>query len=450
MVSSFLVVFLCFLVGNDFLPNLPSLKIREGALDALTYLYKQIRPGMKDYLTNGKGQLNLEECEKLFEKLSLVEDGFFKREIESRIRDENFRKNNQILFSKNNKNNLLNTFRSIPNVNSNSNEGKINANNNKKMIKNDKGNSDEIDLVNIVGNINTIEKDEILKKDFNLKELKQCGEEKMKNLIKEAIYEENNQKVAEYVDKIKLGETGWKDRYYMEKFHVSPNVDNKALIDLKQKIKQYYIEGLSWVFEYYYNGCISWSWFYPFHYAPFASDLINLKDIKINFELNRPFYAFEQLLSVLPPYSAEALPPPFQKLMTNPQSPISDFYPSNIKLDINNQPYAWMGVNLLPFVDADRIKKIVKCVMDKGELTEKEIKLNERGNNILISRDLKILNYFQGELNIHKELNTYGKYLKDDKEIKGIHPGNVDKDKSQTFIFNKKNSIIKHCSLILI
>ena len=443
-------VFLCFLVGNDFLPNLPSLKIREGALDALTYLYKQIRPGMKDYLTNGKGQLNLEECEKLFEKLSLVEDGFFKREIESRIRDENFRKNNQILFSKNNKNNLLNTFRSIPNVNSNSNEGKINANNNKKMIKNDKGNSDEIDLVNIVGNINTIEKDEILKKDFNLKELKQCGEEKMKNLIKEAIYEENNQKVAEYVDKIKLGETGWKDRYYMEKFHVSPNVDNKALIDLKQKIKQYYIEGLSWVFEYYYNGCISWSWFYPFHYAPFASDLINLKDIKINFELNRPFYAFEQLLSVLPPYSAEALPPPFQKLMTNPQSPISDFYPSNIKLDINNQPYAWMGVNLLPFVDADRIKKIVKCVMDKGELTEKEIKLNERGNNILISRDLKILNYFQGDLNIHKELNTYGKYLKDDKEIKGIHPGNVDKDKSQTFIFNKKNSIIKHCSLILI
>ena len=55
--------------------------------------------------------------------------------------------------------------------------------------------------------------------------------------------------------------------------------------------------------------------------------------------------------------------------------------------------------------------------MDKGELTEKEIKLNERGNNILISRDLKILNYFLGDLNIHKELNTYGKYLKDDKDL---------------------------------
>ena len=106
-------VFMGFLVGNDFLPNMPSLKIREGAIDALIYLYKKIWPEMGDYLTNGEGQLNLNSCEKLFGKLSLVEDRFFKKEMEDRIRDQSYRKNNP----RNGNNNILYSFRNIPNPN---------------------------------------------------------------------------------------------------------------------------------------------------------------------------------------------------------------------------------------------------------------------------------------------------------------------------------------------
>lgn len=74
-------VLLIFFVGNDFLPHLPSLEIREGAIDTLLKIWKQELPRMGGYLTH-HGQLELSRTQIILEGLAKREDEIFRRRRE--------------------------------------------------------------------------------------------------------------------------------------------------------------------------------------------------------------------------------------------------------------------------------------------------------------------------------------------------------------------------------
>lgn len=66
-------MFLCFLVGNDFLPHLPSLQIREGALDAIMVIYKNLLPSLSGYLTD-EGKIIFTNVDIIFRDISKLEE----------------------------------------------------------------------------------------------------------------------------------------------------------------------------------------------------------------------------------------------------------------------------------------------------------------------------------------------------------------------------------------
>jgi 5'-3' exoribonuclease 2 len=132
--------------------------------------------------------------------------------------------------------------------------------------------------------------------------------------------------------------------------------------------------------KYYYDGCPSWKWYYPFHYGPFASDLRNIERFQkdcSSFELNEPFTPVEQLMAVLPEDSSHAIPASAKWLMSDRESPIIDFYPKDVPCDPNGKAMPWLWVVLLPFIDEDRLLSALHPTMKDWK--EFELLCNTRG-----------------------------------------------------------------------
>jgi 5'-3' exonuclease len=152
-----------------------------------------------------------------------------------------------------------------------------------------------------------------------------------------------------------FGDHGWREAYYQHKLGIAPT-DAAA----RRRVCVSYLKGLCWVLRYYYQGVPSWTWFYAYHYAPPASDLIGAllggdPTPILSFEPGEPLAPLEQLTAVLPPLSAAALPPPLAHLLKTAHaasSPLAASFPEELRLDLNGAAQLWKAVVLLPFLDA--------------------------------------------------------------------------------------------------
>lgn len=103
------------------------------------------------------------------------------------------------------------------------------------------------------------------------------------------------------------------------------------------------------------------------------------------FILGIPFKPFEQLMGVLPEASNEHIPSAYrvsilslrsqlmlfiiypicaQELMTDPESPIIDFYPKEFVQDLNGKKQEWEAVVKIPFINEERLLKAMAGAND--------------------------------------------------------------------------------------
>lgn len=447
-------VFLWFFVGNDFLPHLPSLDIKDNGVDTLVAIWRDNIPSMGGYLTKD-GHVDLERAQFILDGLAKQEDAIFRRRRQTEERrDANAKRRKLLEQNRNNSqyfggaNNGGSGGRrgspdySTPTNNSISRSPVSNSNippSDLPLFAPGKGQiSKEVRTMthDMAVNRGAIYKANLANKSAAaaLKSRLLGGNTNAPDTTQDSIQSEDAENPSDadakplsnpendphtpasalgkrkaelmdenesgtpgrnspdtprtpqidtdepHPDNVRLWEEGYADRYYEHKFHVDPKD-----IAFRNKVAKAYVEGLAWVLLYYFQGCPSWTWYYPYHYAPFAADFVDLSKMTISFDKGIPFKPFEQLMGVLPAASNHAIPEAFRTLMTDEESDISDFYPEEFPIDLNGKKFAWQGVALLPFIDE---KRLLKAMAEKYPLlTSEDAARNETGRDVLLLSD---------------------------------------------------------------
>nr|XP_044992212.1 5'-3' exoribonuclease 1 isoform X2 [Jaculus jaculus] len=306
-----------FLVGNDFIPHLPHLHINHDALPLLYGTYITILPELGGYI-NESGHLNLPRFEKYLVKLS-----DFDREHFSEV------------------------FVDL------------------KWFESKVGNK----YLNEAAGVAAEEAKSYKEKKKSKGQDSSACWAALDSAEGQAVASEDNLEDETEDDLFETEFRQYKRTYYMTKMGVDVVSD-----DFLADQAACYVQAIQWILHYYYHGVQSWSWYYPYHYAPFLSDIRNISALKIHFELGKPFKPFEQLLAVLPSASKNLLPTCYQHLMTSEDSPIIEYYPPDFKTDLNGKQQEWEAVVLIPFIDEKRL-------LEAMETCNHSLKKEERKRN---------------------------------------------------------------------
>ena len=434
-------IFLCFFIGNDFLPNLFSFNIENGALTHLFDFYKACIPELDGYLTD-KGKINFKRVIYFFDFLSKQElhsidmmirnnkndkkkerikrtndskeqikllinikkeekKKKFIEDIKSKAPEEQKKikkdkiiqkinnakkKFDEIICGKEPKLNFETEYKKYKEQNK---ENEIDVNVEKIFIGIDKYNKYILDE----NYCSDFKEEDINYSDISDVDINEVIKEVAKNIeskdnINEDEIEDNNdinklfmQQIVKFKNAKEV-----KEFYYKEKLNI--NIKEEQGLKERDKLFNKYLEGLQWILYYYYNSIKSWKWHYPYHYAPMISDyseinidenLYNLYDI-FDKDKSEPFTPYQSLLFILPPESFNLLPECYKEIPIK----MKEYFPDTFNIDYNGKIAEYESLLLLPFIDEE---KMVEMEKNFRKLNQEEETGNKWGKSIMFSQN---------------------------------------------------------------
>ena len=258
-------IFMCFLLGNDFLPHFPALNIRTVGIDVILNVYRETIGNTDTFLINGTS-IQWGNFYKLIKHIANKEDDLLMDEHKKRDkfskRFGNSGVGNSMVSGFGRSGNTTNVF---------------NGRNDKNQFSKNKN--------EILNN-----SEDVLGADVK------CMDDLLLLPMKE-------RSIEKYITPFARD---WEYRYYKALFDIEITDERRKQICVN------YLEGLEWTFYYYIKGCVDWRWCYNYHYAPLFKDLVKyIPQMSVQFIMPKPMQAIEdivQLCYVLPRDNLNMLP----------------------------------------------------------------------------------------------------------------------------------------------
>jgi 5'-3' exonuclease len=326
-------IFICFLLGNDFLPHFPALNIRTVGIDVMLNVYRETIGKTDTFLINGTN-IQWGNFYKMIKHIADKEDELLMDEHKKRDK-----------FAK--------RFGSGSGSSRSTSSGFGRAENTMNAFSGRNGK-----------NQFTSSKNEILIENDVIGDGVQCMDDLLLLPMKE-------RSIEKYINPF---QRDWEYRYYKALFDIEITDERKKQICVN------YLEGLEWTFYYYIKGCIDWRWCYNYHYAPLFKDLVKyIPQMSIQFIVPKPQQSIEdivQLCYVLPRENLNLLPINVNILLLQR---LSHLYGDDYEFKWAYCRYFWESHAELPRLTISTLEDIVRDANTmKSFATSRPININSK------------------------------------------------------------------------